>query len=69
MGVSNSNNKKNNKDITEINIIYNIKDQKYIRLFGDTFVKKYKNFCKMIINNKKYKIETGYNVKNYKKIN
>jgi len=69
MGVSNSNNKKNNKDITEINIIYNIKDQKYIRLFGDTFVKKYKNICKMIINNKKYKIETGYNVKNYKKIN
>ena len=66
MGVYNSNNKKPNKDITEISIIYNIKDEDYIRLFGDKFVENNKNICKMIIENKEYKIEAEYNVKNYR---
>ena len=67
MGVSNSNNKKSNKDIQEINIVYNINNKEIIRLFGDKFVRNNKKICKMIIDNKKYKIEAEYNVKNYKK--
>ena len=63
MGVSNSNNKKSYK---EINIIYNIKDKKYITLFGDKFVKNNKNICKMVIENKEYEIKKDYNVKNFK---
>ena len=63
MGVSNSNNK---KSYNEINIIYNIKDKEEISLFGYEFVKNNKNICKMIIDNKEYKIAAEYNVKNYK---
>ena len=62
MGVSNSNNKKYKK---EINIIYIIKDTRYIKLFGNIFVKNNKNICKMIINNKEYEIKEEYNVENY----
>jgi len=64
MEVNNSN---NNKDITEINIIYNIKNEEYIKLFGYKFVENNKNICKMIIDNKEYEIEDKYDVKNYNK--
>ena len=40
------------KDITEINIIYEINRKKNIRIFGSNFVKNNKNICKMIIDNK-----------------
>ena len=65
MGVNNSNNKNYNKDLKEINIIYNINNKEYIRLFGDQFVENNKNICKMIIDNKEYKIAAQYKVKNY----
>ena len=61
MGVSNSNNK---KSYNEINIIYNIKDKVEISLFGYEFVKNNKNICKMIIDNKEYKIKEKYNINN-----
>ena len=73
MGVNNSNNKKSNKDITEINIIYNINKKEYnyksIKLFGDEFVRNNKKICKMIIDNNNYEITEEYNVKIIKKIN
>ena len=59
MGIYNTNN-------TEINIIYNIKYKKYIKLFGDEFVENNKNICKMIIDNKEYEMEDSYKIKNYK---
>ena len=52
------------KDISEINIIYNIKEENNIRIFGSEFVKNNKNICKMIINNKEYEITEKYNIKN-----
>ena len=62
MGEINSN---ENKDITEINIIYNIQNKEYINIFGSKFVKNNKKNCKMIIDNKEYKIKEKYNIKNY----
>ena len=53
------------KDISEINIIYDIKEENKIRIFGSKFVEKNRNLCKMIINNKEYKIERRYYIKNY----
>ena len=44
------------KDITEINIIYDIYRENNIRLFGFNFVKNNKNICNMIIDNKVYEI-------------
>ena len=52
------------KDISEINIIYNIKEENNIRIFGSEFVKNNKNICKMIIDNKEYEITEKYNIKN-----
>ena len=52
------------KDISEINIIYNIKEENNIRIFGSEFVKNNKNICKMIIDNKEYEITEEYNIKN-----
>ena len=46
------NNSKENKDITEINIAYNIEKKENIELFGYEFVKNNKKNCKMIIDNK-----------------
>jgi len=63
MGVSNSNNRKSNK---EINLIYNINNNEKISLFGSDFVHNNKNICKMIIDNKEYEIVAEYKVKNYK---
>ena len=60
-------NKMMNKDISEINIIYDIskKDKKIenedtINIFGDEFVKNNKNICKMIIDNEEYEIKEKY---------
>ena len=52
------------KDISEINIIYDINGERNIRIFGSNFVKNNKNICKIIINNKEYKLSESYNVKN-----
>ena len=54
-----------NGDISEINIIYDIKrNEKYIKLFGSDFVRNNKNICKMIINNKEYEIREKYYINN-----
>ena len=42
------------KDISEINIIYDIKRKNNIKIFGSKFVENNKNICKMIIDNKEY---------------
>ena len=55
------------KDISEINIIYDIKKGNYINIFGSKFVKNNKNICKMIIDNKEYEISEKYNIKSYNK--
>ena len=52
------------KYILEINIIYDI-DKEIINIFGSEFVKN-NNKCKMIIDNKEYKISEKYNVENYR---
>ena len=52
------------KDISEINIIYDIKYQNKIRIFGPKFVENNKDICKMIIDNKEYEIAKEYNIKN-----
>ena len=52
------------KDISEINIIYNIEKENNIRIFGSEFVKNNKNICKMIIDNKEYEITEEFNIKN-----
>ena len=66
-------NKMMNKDITEINIIYDInkknkdieKEEDKINIFGSEFVKKNKNICKMEIDNKEYELKEKFNIKNY----
>ena len=57
------------KDISEINIIYDIKKENKISIFGPKFVENNKNICKMIIDKKKYEITKEYNIKKYKKNN
>ena len=52
------------KDITEINIIYDINEENNINIFGSDFVKNNKNKCKMIIDNQEYEISIEYKVKN-----
>jgi len=54
------------KDILEINIIYDINSQCKIRIFGSNFVKNNQNICKMMIDNKEYKIKEEYKVKGNK---
>ena len=51
------------KDISEINIIYDINGKNYINIFGYKFVENNKNKCKMKIDNKEYELTTYYNVK------
>ena len=51
------------KDKSEINIIYDINENKYIDIFGFYFVNNNKNICRMIIDNKEYEIAEEYNVK------
>jgi len=54
------------KDISEINIIYDIKKENKIRIFGAKFVENNRNKCKMIIDNKEYEIAEYFNIENYK---
>ena len=51
------------KDISEINIIYDINGQNTINIFGTLFVKNNKNICKMIIDNEEYEITEKFDVK------
>ena len=55
------------KDISEINIIYNIKRKINIniKIFGSKFVENNKNICKMIIDNKEYELAEKYKVKGH----
>ena len=57
------------KDISIINIIYDInkENKENIKIFGKKFVNNNRNICKMIIDNKEYKISEKYNIKNYNK--
>ena len=49
----------------DINIIYDIKrDDKYILIFGDQFVRNNRDKCKMIIDNKEIEITEKYYVNN-----
>ena len=57
------------EDISEINIIYDIKEENNIRIFGSSFVENNRNICKMIIDNKEYEIKEEYNIENYKNDN
>ena len=65
--MGNKNESYTNKDLSYINIIYDInkEDGDEINIFGSEFVKNNKNKCKMIIDNKKYKITEKYKIKNY----
>jgi len=51
------------KDISEINIIYDINEESNIDIFGSKFVENNKNICKMIIDNKEYELADNYNIK------
>ena len=51
------------KDISEINIIYDINKGNSIRIFGHNFIENNKNICKMIIDKKEFKIREEYKVK------
>ena len=57
------------EEISEINIIYDINKNtnknNIINIFGYEFIRNNKDICKMIINNKEYKIIQKYNVENY----
>jgi len=53
------------KDISEINIIYDIKRKNNINIFGSKFVENNKNICKMIIDNKEYELAEKYKVKGH----
>ena len=56
------------KDISEINITYNIKrgeNEENINIFGLNFVENNKNICKIIIDNQEYEITEKYNIKNF----
>ena len=51
-------------DSSEEDLIYDIKGNN-IKIFGDSFVHKNKNKCKMIIDNKEYEITEYFNITNY----
>ena len=62
-----------NEDISEINIIYDINKKKEregdnINICGSDFVRNNKNICRLIIDNKEFKIKEKFNIKGYKKI-
>ena len=56
-------NKMSEKDVSEINIIYDINEEDTINIFGTDFVENNKNICKMVIDNNEYEITEEYNVK------
>ena len=43
------------------------KGQKKIKIFGKKFYRKYKNICKIIYENKKYKLTEYFKIKDIKK--
>ena len=52
------------KDISEINIIYDIKRKNNISIFGSKFIENNKNICTIIVNNKEYILSEIYNIIN-----
>ena len=54
------------KEISEINIIYDIQKGNYINIFGSEFVKNNKDICKIIIDKKESEITEKYKVKRKK---
>ena len=52
----------------EINISYNFKNNKKIRIFGAKFVRNNENKCKLIIDGKKYELIEEFNIINKEKI-
>ena len=52
------------KEISEINIIYDINDENFINIFGFKFVENNKKICKMIIDNREYELTDRYIIKN-----
>ena len=48
--------------LNEITIIYKIKDEKIIKLFGENFVNNNKSNCKIFVNNKYQEIYSDYKV-------
>ena len=67
------NNINQNKNESEIKIIYDInkkdiwyeKNGQNINIFGEEFVENNKNICKMIIDDKEYEISEKYNIGNF----
>ena len=63
------NNINQNKNESEIKIIYDINKKdiwsKRINIFGAEFVENNKNICKMIIDDKEYEISEIYNIGNF----
>ena len=51
------------KDLSEINIIYNMNGENNIKIFCSTSVKNKRNKYKMIIDNKVYEIAEEFNIK------
>ena len=60
--------KNNELNNNEINIIYEVKDNKYIRIFGNEFVNHNKYKCQIILEDKEHEINTHLNIpSHYKK--
>ena len=55
--MENTVNKKKNKYLNEIKMIYLIEDEKKIKLFGKQFIENNKNNCKIIVDNKEQEIK------------
>ena len=57
------------EETSKITIVYDVNkyNEEYedINIFGEEFVKNNKNICKMIINDKDYKISEKYDITNY----
>ena len=52
------------KDISKINIIYDIRGENSVQIFGPRFVANNLDKCEIVIDNKVYKITEKYNNKN-----
>ena len=50
----------NKINIDELNIIYGVKEQNEVRLFGSEFVQRNKNNCKIILNEKEQDLKEKY---------
>ena len=56
-------------NINEITLIYNVKDQKNVELLSHSFVERYKNNCKLIINGKEQALQETYSFGIFSKSN